>query len=190
MGLVESKERQLKLRKPGRQHNDIGESTSPSEDANVDEADVALDAVNEAVVRLRTARLLTELSPSEDANVGDADAAHDVVNEAVVRLRTARLLTELSNMPGSAIEGGAGVEEVGASAEDEARFLDAVSDPERWGASQSSSGSSSPGSAGNRVCSEPNIISGSNARRQTQGGTWALQEACSYPRSSADTLLC
>ena len=93
-------------------------------------------------------------SASEDSDEGDAGVECTQAREADVRLRTASLLTEMSNMPGRAIEGDEGVEEVDVSDEDEARFTDAVRNRERWGASQSSSGSSSPGSMERSVTRE------------------------------------
>ena len=93
-------------------------------------------------------------SASEDSDEGDAGVECTQVREAEASLRTASLLTELSNMPGRAIEGDEGVEEVDVSAEDEARFTDALRNRERWGASQSSSGSSNPGSMERSVTRE------------------------------------
>ena len=57
-------------------------------------------------------------SASEDSDEGNAGVECTQVREAEASLRTASLLTELSNMPGRAIEGDEGVEEVDVSAED------------------------------------------------------------------------
>ena len=98
-------------------------------------------------------------SASEDSDDGDVGGKRTCiqVREAAARLRTAIFLSEMSNMPGRAIEGDAGVGEVGASPEDEERFSEAVADQGRWSVGVSSGGSLSPGSTGRSVVREPTV---------------------------------
>ena len=131
---------------------------------------VGADAIDEAVATLDREHKARQLrlkksgrhrnargestSANEDSDEGDARVECTQEREADVRQRTVSLLTEMRNMPGRAIEGDEGVEEVDVSAEDEARFTDALRNRERWGASQSSSGSSNPGSMERSVTRE------------------------------------